>query len=107
MTFDVIEMQPSPPCTRKAGAAVSSPDSKRNRGSCQNAQALRPGEIAGRIPQADELRRFRQPRDGLVGKLAHRAGRDVVQDDRQPRVVGDRTEVHMDAGPAWACCSTA
>src|SRR5581483_1598469 len=64
----------------------------------QRTQAHGTRTIARSVAQPDELTGLRQPRQRVVGQLADRARRDVVQDDRQPGRIGNRTEMRDDAG---------
>src|SRR3546814_17408961 len=54
----------------------------------------RPGEVGGRVLDADDVRQLGKPRHGLHRHIDGAPGRHVVDDDRNINFVVDRSEEH-------------
>ena len=106
-TFDVTEMQPSPPWSRKASAVASSPDSNRNSGPSNDRK--RSGRVTSPVASLRPMicGSSRQPRNRVVCQAADGAGRDVVKDERQAGSIARRHENVRTFPPASVCCSRA
>ena len=87
------------------GCVVSGQQPKSRRQ--QRPQAHGARDIAGAIPQSDELPGFRQPRQRVVGQFADGPGGNVVQDDGQRGRDRRSPESAHGCRPASACCNRA
>ena len=91
-------MTPSAPASIARQAVGSSPLRSANDALRSAQQRVHAFGIAARFLQRDDARMAGELRDGLRQQVAAGAAGHVVEDDRQPAVVGDRAVVR-DAGP--------
>ena len=75
-TFEIVDMQPSPPLAIKASAVASSPDNSRN--PVGSSDRKRSGRVISPVASLKPMNclRLRQPRQRVVGQFADRSARE-------------------------------